>query len=232
MMIKNKYLRCLNNRRLYLFLLGLTLSVGDLKLILATSIFAGTLLATYQVKYLSWKSYNQYLIRFFTPQNKPLIFSVTSAGTLAIASYIILNIWTEIDNKWLALGIIWQTVFFTVGVGFMSYKLWKKNTIKNKQYSPSFAELIHQLNADTSLQRLHSINQIMELWSNNQLTFSQINEVTEYFILLKDLEIEPIIINKLDKNLQKISSNSVQPLNLSLKVNQNIIRKNSIIINS
>lgn len=231
-LLNNKYFRCLNNRQVYLFILGLTLSVGDIKLILATSIFAGTMLLSYQTKNIPWRNYNQYLIRLLTSQNKHLILSVTTAGTLAIASYIMLNIWTEIDNKWLALGIIWQTIFSTAGIGFFGYKLWQKKPLKDQQYLSSFSELINQLNADSSLRRLWSLNQIMELWHNNQLTIVQINQVKEYFILLKDLEIEPIIINKIDQSLQEISSREIKPLNLPNKVNLNINikRKKSMMI--
>lgn len=233
-LLNNKYFRCLNNRQVYLFILGLTLSVGDIKLILATSIFAGTMLLSHQTKIIPWRNYNQYLTRLLTSQNKQLILSVTTAGTLAIISYIILNIWTEIDNKWLALGIIWQTIFSTAGIGFFGYKLWQKKPIKDQQYLSSFTELINQLNADSSLQRLSSINQIMELWDNNKLTTVQINQVEEYFILLKDLEIEPIIINKIDKSLQKISSTKIKPLNFPNKVNRqiNIKKKKSMMINN
>lgn len=232
MIIKNKYLRCLNNRKFYFFLLGLTLSVGDIKLILATSIFAGTMLFSYQIKTISWKNYNQYITKILTPQNKQLIFSVTIAGTLAFASYIILNIWTEIDNKWLAFGIIWQTIFSTAGIGFLSYKLSQKKTIKKQEYLSQFHQLINELNADSPLQRLWSINQIIELWQNNQLTVSQINQAQEYFMLLKELEIEPIIINKLNDSLQQISSTEIKPLNILYKVNRNITRKKTIIISN
>lgn len=231
MIIKNKYLRCLNNRQVYLFILGLTLSVGDIKLILATSIFAGTMLFSYQIKNIPWRNYNQYLTRLLTSQNKQLIFSVTIAGTLAFASYIILNIWTEIDNKWLAFGIIWQIIFSTMGMGFFSYKLSQKKPVKKPQYLSQFHQLINELNADSPLQRLWSINQIMELWQNNQLTVSQINQIQEYFILLKELEIEPIIITKLETSLEKISFIQIKPLNILQKVNQNITRKKPIIIN-
>ncbi len=230
--LNSKIFRSLNNRKIYLFILGLTLSIGDIKLILATSIFAGTMLFSYQIKNGSWRKYNQYLTELLTSQNKQLILSVTTAGTLAITSYIILNIWAEIDNKWLALGIILQTMFSTAGIGFISHKLWGKKPAEDEQYFLSFAEFINQLNADSPLQRLWSINQIMDLWHNNQLTSSQINQVKEYFILLKDIEIESIIINKLNKSLQKISSTSLQPLNFPHKVSQNLTRKTHVIINN
>jgi hypothetical protein len=228
--LNNKYFRCLNNRQFYLFILGLTLSVGDIKLILATSIFAETMLLSYQIKTRSWKNYHQYFTKILTPQNKQLILSVTTAGTLAFASYIILNIWTEIDNKWLAFGIIWQTIFSTATIGFFSYKLSQKKPVKKQESLSKFHELVNELNADSPLQRLWSINQIMELWQNNKLTVSQINQVKEYFILLKEFEIEPIIIDKINDNLQEIWSAKIKPLNILSKVDRNIITKKPIII--
>lgn len=227
-----KYWRWVNNRQFYLFILGLTLSVGDVKLIFATSIFVSAILFTSQIKNLSWINYHKYFTKLFTTQNQQLIFSVTTAGFLAMVSYLILNIWIEIDNKWLALGIIWQTIFATVGMGFMSYKLWKKKPLQNAQAIFSLDDLIKKLNNPKPLERLWAINKIMELWHNNQLTSVEINQIKEYFMLLKDIEIEPIIINKLQKNLEKISFSSITPLSFNVKINRKLMEKNTVIINS
>ncbi|BAQ60688.1 hypothetical protein GM3708_1094 [Geminocystis sp. NIES-3708] len=232
MIFRRQYWRCVNNRQFYLFFLGLTLSVGDIKLILATSIFVGTMLFSYQIKNIPWKNYHRYLTKLLTYQNKQLILSVTTAGTLAIASYIILNIWTEIDNKWLAWGIIWQTMFSTASIAFMSDKLWKKKSIQNHENISSFDELIKLLNSHEPLQRLWAINQIMELCHHNQLTSSEINQIKEYFILLKDLEIEPVIINRLQKSLEKISLTSIQSLKTNTKIYQHLKEKTPVIIDS
>ncbi len=218
-LLNSKYLRCLNTRKTYLFLLGLTLTVGDIKLILATGIFTGTILFTYRVKNIKWRNYYKYFKDILTPQNKQLILSVSGAGILAISSYLILNIWTEIDNKWLAFGIIWQIIFSSIGLGFLGWKLNQKSSPKIPNLS-KFADLIKELNANSPLQRLWAINEIIKLWENNQLTSEEMRQTQEYFSLLRDLETEIIIINKLNNILEKISAKEMQPLNFPQRIKQ------------
>jgi hypothetical protein len=219
-LLNSKYLRCLNTRKTYLFLLGLTLSVGDIKLILATGIFTGTILFAYRVKNIKWKHYYRYFDEILTPQNKQLILSVSGAGILAISSYLILNIWTEIDNKWLAFGIIWQIIFSSMGVGFLGWKFNQKSSAKIDKLSPKFPDLIKELNANSPLERLWAINEIIKLWENHQLTAQEMRETQEYFSLLRDLETEIIIINKLNNILEKISAKEMQPLNFPQRIKQ------------
>lgn len=219
-LLNSKYLRCLNTRKTYFFLLGLTLTVGDIKLILATAVFTGTILVTYRLKNIKWKHYYRYFKDILTPQNKQLILSVSGAGILAISSYLILNIWTEIDNKWLAFGIIWQIIFSSIGLGFLGWKFNQKSSAKIANLSTNFPDLIKELNANSPLQRLWAINEIIKLWENHQLTSEEIRETQEYFSLLRDLETEIIIINKLNNILEKISAKEMQPLSFPQRIKQ------------
>lgn len=228
--LNTKYWRCLNNRKTYLFLLGLTLSIGDIKLILATSIFTGTMIISYQLKSIPWKRYYQYLQDILTSENRQLILSVSSAGILAISSYLILNIWMEIDNKWLALGIIWQIIFSSIGLGFLGWKMMQTKPKKSRKIALTFSELIQELNAESPLQRLWGINEIIKLWENNQLTQEEIRQAQEYFSILKHLETENIIINKLDKIIVKMSEKSLQPLNFPNRINQKLSQKSPFMI--
>ncbi|MGI0480607.1 hypothetical protein ACN4EE_07435 [Geminocystis sp. CENA526] len=220
--LNSQYWRCLNNRKTYLFLLGLTLSLGDIKLIVATILFTGTMLVSYQSKSINWKRYYQYLHDILNSGNKQLILSVFSAGMLAISSYLVLNIWIEIDNKWLALGIIWQIIFSSIGLGFLGWKITQKNSKKSKKIALTFSELIHELNAKSPLQRLWAINQIIKLWENYQLTEEEIRQAQEYFSILKHLETENIIINKLDKIILKMNDKSLKPLNFPVRISQKL----------
>lgn len=227
-MLNRKYLGYFKNRNTYLFLLGLSLSVGDAKLIIATSIFAGIILSSYQIKSIKIKHYFNYFSNIINPQNQKLILSVVSAGTLAIISYLILNIWTEIDNKWLALGMIWQILFSTIGIGLLGWQLKTKSSKSNK-LAQTFNQLIKELNNPFPVQRLWAINQIINLWNNNQLTKEQIKETKEYFNLLLSLETETIIINKLNQFLDTLNIKQNKPLNLPSKTNHKVKQKISII---
>jgi len=227
--LNNTYWRVLNHKKTYLFILGLTLSVGDLKLILATSIFTGTMFVAYKFKSISWRAYFKFLSEIFTPENRKLIFSISTAGILALSSYLILNIWTEIDNKWLALGIIWQIIFSTIGLSFLSWKIWQKPSTKSTQriLFYNLSELITQLNAECPLKRLATINDIFRLWKSHQLNDNEIEEIIEYFSLLKQIENEPIIINKLNNIVEKMNLREFTPIRFT-PINKTIKQKISI----
>jgi Ca2+-binding EF-hand superfamily protein len=60
----------------------------------------------------------------------------------------------------------------------------------------------------------------MKLWENHQLTAQEMRETQEYFSLLRDLETEIIITNKLNNILEKISAKAMQPLNFPQRIKQ------------
>ena len=213
-LLSNKYFKPIFKKNLYLFLLGLSFSVGDFKLILATVIFILSMVASYQLKTRSLNYYLSYFRQFLNPENKQLVVSITTAGLLSIFVYFSLNIYSELDNRWLALFIILQTLFSTLGIVFFAKQLVSSKLKENKQPLSQFDQLVKQLNHDSPLQRLWVINQIMALWHNNQLTTIQIAQLEDYLTLLKHNEFEPLILDKINHSLHKLSLTNSQPLNI------------------
>ena len=217
-LLSNKYLKPILKKNLYLFLLGFSFSVGDFKLILATVIFILSMVVSYQLKTRSLYSYIRYFSPILTSENKQLVSSITIAGFCSIFVYFSVSIYGELDNTWFALCLIIQTVFSSCGIAFFSKQLFSSKYQQKKQSIPQFDELVRQLHDDSPLHRLWVINQIMNLWQDNQLTPIQVHQLEEYLILLKNLEFEPVILAKIDHSLQELSLTNSQPLNIPRKI--------------
>ena len=75
--------------------------------------------------------------------------------------------------------------------------------------------MIQQLESQSPITRLQVINQTMELWQQQLLTTNQVSQLEEYFKLLKDIEIEPVILAKIDRSLEQLSPRNSQPVDVS-----------------
>ena len=213
----HRYLKPVFQKNLYLFFLGLSFSVGDFKLILATLVFIVAMVASYRLKTNSLNFYINYLKKLFSLGDQKLISSIGIAGITSIFIYFSVTIYGELDNSLLAFFIITQTLFSTLGIVFFSKKLFSTPNNSKKRVQENFDELILQLHHKSPLHRLWVINRIIYLWENQQLTASQVNQLEEYLTLLKNIEFEPLILDKIDHSLKKISGVNSQPLNIPSK---------------
>ena len=218
-LLSPKYLQSVfrKQKNLYLFFLGLSLSVGDFKLILATIVFILVMVNSYHLKNLSLNYYLNYLQKFFQRDEQKLVSSVGIAGIISIFTYFSVSIYGELNSPSLALFLITQILFSALGIIFFSTKLFCTFNKSKQGSSENFEELVPQLRDKSPLHRLWIINQMIHLWENQRLTTSQVNQLEEYLTLLKNIEVEPVILAKIDHSLKKISSLHSQPLNIPRK---------------
>lgn len=211
-----KYLQLIfsKQKNLYLFCLGLSLSVGDFKLILATIVFVFVMVSSYHLKMRSLHYYLKYLQKFLQRDEQKLISSIGIAGLISIFTYFAVSIYGELNNSSLSFLIITQTLFSILGIIFFSKKLFSASEKSQHKTIANFEDLIPQLNDQSPVHRLWVINKMIDLWENQQLTSSQVNQLEEYLTLLKNIEFEPVILDKIDHSLKKISDVHSQPLNI------------------
>ncbi len=214
--ISSNYLRYFKDKKLYFFLLGLTTSVGDVDIIVFTIIFILTMAFSYRVKYQYLYHYFHNFIKSLNPEYRKLLYSIIAAGGFSLSSYLILNIWTELDSKWLALGIISQILLSGVGLLFLTGIL-LKNKDSNKSNNNILDEIVNQLDSPSPLKRLWAINQIISQWHNQRFTIEEYEQIQDYLSILRDLETETIIINKIDEYLNLISPIFSPPLQMPMK---------------
>jgi hypothetical protein len=211
-----KYLQLVfsKQKNLYLFCLGLSLSVGDVKLILATGVFILAMVSSYHLKMRSLHYYLQYCQKFFKRDEQKLISSIGIAGLVSIVTYFSISVYSELNNSSLAFLLITQTLFSILGIIFFSKKLFSASEHSQPKTVANFEDLIPQLNDQSPVHRLWVINKIIDLWETQQLTLSQVKQLEEYLTLLKNFEFEPVILAKIDHSLKKISDVHSQPLNI------------------
>jgi hypothetical protein len=212
-----KYGKIIFPKNFYLFFLGLSFAVGDFKLILATLVFILAMVASYRLKIRSLSYYLNYLSKILNLDEQKLISSIGIAGISSIFVYFSVSVYGELEQSWLAFFIITQTLFSACGIAFFTKKLSSASGKIKEQTPTNFDELILQLDSKSSLHRLWVINQITSMWEEQLLTPRQIRQWEEYLILLKNIELEPLILDKIEHSLRKISALNSQPLNIPRK---------------
>ncbi len=220
----NKYWHLLTTNRhchsVFWFLTGLMFVLGDTKLVLATGVAVGVMLTFYQSDKIDWQIYLFKLSQFLSGINRKLVLAVGGGGLVAIACYLILTIWSELENHWLATALILQGLMTTTGFSLVAWFLWKKQDYFSSTSSINrFDNLVINLTATSSFKRLFSINQLIELWEKDELTLKQIKQMEDYFHLMAKAETDPIILNKIEDTLFKFSSESKKSLNLNQPLN-------------
>lgn len=219
----SSYWLFLNHNRHYLpffwFLTGLMLVLGDTKLLVATAIALKLMQIFYQFEQFDWQTYQLKLSEIFAGVNRQLILAVGGGGLVAIFCYLSFSIWTELDNNWLALGIILQGFITTSGFGLLVWYLWKRQFFKTVSVDPLFDDLIVNLTAISPVTRLLTINQLLQLWKKNQLSSEQIKQIHDYFYLMAKTENDPLIRNRIKEYLYQFDSKYYQELSLNQPLN-------------
>ncbi|MGK7895857.1 MAG: hypothetical protein AB4372_20150 [Xenococcus sp. (in: cyanobacteria)] len=99
-LLSPKYLQPVfrKQKNLYLFCLGLSLSVGDFKLILATIVFILVIVNSYHLKNRSLNYYLNYLQKFLQRDEQKLVSSVGIEGIISIFTYFYVSIYGELNS--------------------------------------------------------------------------------------------------------------------------------------
>lgn len=217
--VKNKNIKYFINKKIYFFLLGFSIAVGEIDIVLLTAIFILTLKLNYKIQYQYLSSYFHKFIKYLNPEYRQLFYSIILAGGFSLGSYLILNIWSELDNKWLALGIICQVILSGTGLLFLTNIM-----LKNKHYDSSINNdknqlevIVNQLDSPSPLKRLWAVNQIILQWHHQRFTPEEYKQIQDYLTIVRELETEPIILNKIDEYFRLISPVLSQPLHLPVK---------------
>lgn len=223
-----------NYGRLWWFLAGFTLAVGDRGLIFASLGAIAFLFFIYNYQGVSFSSL-QVLSRFFQAHNRRFSLAVAGSGISAIALYISAKIWSEIDSHWLASAIIFQGLISSGTFALFGWYFYQQKNKQKKVKIESFEICINYLIAESPVQRLYGLNQLISLWETGKITPYQSKYMLDYLLVMKNNEKEPIVYNRLTEFLNQISINSEpelspkvkqKPLNIPYKQRAKIIVNN------
>lgn len=160
------------------------------QLTLATGMGISTMLMVYHWQrwqiLLNWQDWQKYLEGY---QGK-LTLAVSSGGLIALSTYIATSIWSDPENRWLALGTLIQGVGTSATLGILLWYLWQKE--RNPQETP-LEKLLNDLTAKDPLKRLIALRKLIKRRNHYQLSDVEYQELYEYLTLMLNTESEPLI---------------------------------------
>ncbi|MBE9221984.1 hypothetical protein IQ215_04660 [Cyanobacterium stanieri LEGE 03274] len=189
-------------RRLCWFLVGLMIVVGDRGLIFSSLGAIALLFFIYNYQRVSF-SFFQIFSRFFSSHHRRFTFAVAGGGLGAIALYLCAKIWLEIDSHWLASAILLQGLISSGTFALLGWYFYQQKNHK----SETFEQNINYLIAESPLQRLYGLNQLISLWHTGKLNVNQIQQMIDYLLIMKNNENDTIILEKLNYLINQINPN-------------------------
>ena len=180
--------------RLGLFFGTLVLLVGNWKLLLATSAGVGIMFSVYQWPEGNWQQYWQlYWLqcrKLLHSSNGKFTVAVGSGGIVAVTTYMGAAIWADMENRWLAAGMILQGLISVTTLGLLGWQIFSQQF---NQDEVKFEELLMELTATSPLKRLMAVRHLSDLVQEHSLNSREKEQLEEYFQLMLKVESEPMI---------------------------------------
>ncbi len=209
---------------------GLTLMVAwNWKLVLATTTGVSLMILVYQIEGENWQRRWLYYREFIKGFSGKLTIAVMSGGFGAIGTYLAASIWTNVENRWLAIGAIVQGVGTLLTLGLL---LWQICQVKKKNDENQFSQWVSDLTSTDSLKRLIAIRNLSNLLKKQGINNHYYQEIREYFQLMLAQETETLVRQGILEGLQVLSEKKRPDFKKVkvINVKQKITIKNSEIV--
>lgn len=227
--IKGRMPRSLRRNGKWL-LAATTLSVllaWNWQLVLATAAGIGSMALAYYLLEWDWQAWRTRWQHFFQGSQGKLSLAVGSGGLAALSTYIAAAIWSESENRWLAVGTILQGL---ATIATLLLLAWYAFSQGERQDEDKFERLLTGLTADGALDRLMAVRQLTSFANKTPRPAVYQVQLQEYFRLMLAKEVEPAVCEAL---LDSLQSWEVLPLRtknqlgkpLQLPVNLQVSRK-------
>ncbi|MBD2577423.1 ATP synthase subunit I [Oscillatoria sp. FACHB-1406] len=191
--------------------LGLALLiVWDWKLLLATAIGMGAMLAVYMLQQGGWQAYRSQLERFLRSSQRPFAFAVGSGGFAALLTYAATSMWAESENRWLAVGAIFQglgTILTLVLLG------WQICDRREGNWEDRFERLLGELTDNDPLKRAIAVRQLAQRAAKGKLSASDRETVIEYIQVMLARESSALVRKAAIESLQRLDAVRQRQLN-------------------
>lgn len=194
------------------FLLGLTVTVGDAKLVIATGIFPLVMFFSYRLNTLS--CFNSFLlwIQNLHPNHYRLLKSVILAGISSLIFYLVLDFSPYFNNLGAmpkagsAIALMVHLLIIVIALLLLEDKFLFSSQNKIKTNLNDLNNLTINLSEKSSIRRLWAVNQVWHRLKINYFDYIQLTEIREYLRLLIKIEEEIIIKQKIEIILEEIDS--------------------------
>lgn len=203
-----------------LFLFGtVALLCWHWQLLLATLAGVSLMQAIYLSSGWNWQNWLQNWEKLTTHSNRRFGLAVGGGGLTAIIVYLFSSIFAHTQNRWLAFGLILQTLLSLVTVVLL---VWQLLSRKNHRQDLTWQRWLMDLTDLDPLKRLIAVRQLLSLAKDQQLNTTQLEQLREYLQLMLSVETEPLIRQAILTNFQTFLNSPVNiPLQMPLNFKAN-----------
>ena len=183
-------------------LVAAVMLVWNWELLLATVTGMGVLLLLFRFPFDRWGMYWRQWETTVNASHKRLLLALGGSSLAGIGVYWGLNLWTEIENHWLAGGAIGQMLLITLLLCLQVSKLVTHSGETSQR--DRFSQRVEELTAEHPLKRLKAIQDLTQLAIRGSLQPEQLKQISEYFSLLFKVETEPMLRQRLLESMQTL----------------------------
>jgi hypothetical protein len=178
------------------------------QLIAATSAGIFAMIAVYTMQDWNWNVILWRIQKFLQSPSRLLPLSVVSGTATVFLTYMVLAVWSDQQNHWLASASILQlsaTLSILVLLVRQAFRQWLQRQQDN------FDQLIAQLAVNDDLARLIAIKQINQYVQNNRLPDTQESAIADYCQILLNRETEETMREAIFATLESLQSITDKP---------------------
>jgi hypothetical protein len=197
------------------------------KLVLATAAGAGSMVLAYSLLEADWHTWWQRWQHFCQGSQGKFSLAVGSGGLAALSTYIATSIWSEAENRWLAVGTLLQGLTSLLTLLLLAWHAFNQG---ERHHENKFERLLVGLTADDSLKRLIAVRQLTKFANKTRFSPVYQAQLQEYFRLLLLKESEPPVREAILESLQSwkvlpLSTKRQSAKPLQIPVNLQLTRK-------
>ncbi|GBO54078.1 hypothetical protein APA_2026 [Pseudanabaena sp. lw0831] len=178
------------------------------QLIAATSAGIFAMIAVYMMQDWNWNAILWRIQKFLQSPYRLLPLSVASGTVTVFLTYMVLAVWSDQENHWLASANILQ-LGATLGILVLLVRQAFRQWLKRQQ--DNFDQLIAQLAVNDDLARLIAIKQINQYVQDNQLPVAQERAIVDYCQILLNRETETTMREAIFETLESLQSITDKP---------------------
>jgi hypothetical protein len=191
---KNSLLKKIRPAHLWGSTIALSLLIWNWQLVLALLIGAIALTTVYLAQQGQWKLPAW---QAWQGANRSLTLAIATGTIATLSTYITTHIWLEVDQSWLAIGIILQ------GFGTLSILFFLTYQTLNRSTQQTTPDHLAQLSDPDPLKRLIAVRQLTQQVQQNTASLSTVH-IADCFRLMLNRETEPGVCSALFDSLQTL----------------------------
>jgi hypothetical protein len=178
------------------------------QLIAATSAGIFAMIAVYMIQDWNWNVILWRIQKFLQSPYRLLPLSVASGTVTVFLTYMVLAVWSDQENHWLASANILQ-LGATLGILVLLVRQAFRQWLQRQQ--DNFDQLIAQLAVNDDLARLIAIKQINQYVQKNRLPDTQESAIADYCQILLNRETEETMREAIFATLESLQSITDKP---------------------